>query len=128
MTLPPPLLARFRRRLTTMVRLLAFVVLAKGALFSLCVGDGLASGQMRSNAVLMTASAASAFSDVDESGATSCWHDGSDSCHCTCAHATALPAIASSWGAAPASSTRIALPAVSPHYILLPPALRPPIA
>jgi hypothetical protein len=125
MTSPTPLISRLRGRLATMVWLLAFVVLAKGTLSALCVVDGAASASESAQTIVAT-DATSAHAD-DEDGAT-CWHAGSGGCHCTCVHASAIPATALDWIAARAASARIPLPAVASHPVLTAPGLRPPIA
>jgi hypothetical protein len=122
---PRPLIARLRRRLVTTVWLLAFVVLAKGLMVSLCMTDGLGGPDPATATLVATSSDVAAHTDEN---AASCWHAGSGGCHCTCLHASALPVIASAWAAAPPSDARLTAPVPQPHQILLPPSLRPPIA
>lgn len=120
---PTPLIARLRHRLAAMVWLLAFVVLAKGALGALCLVDGAAPANDGTQIVVAEATAAHA----DDDGAP-CWHAGNGGCHCTCVHASAIPVVALDWLALPASSARIPLPPATAHPIPIAPALRPPIA
>jgi hypothetical protein len=122
---PRPLIARVRHRLVTTVWLLAFVVLAKGLMVSLCMTDGLGGPDPATETLVATSSDIAVHADDD---ATSCWHAGSGGCHCTCLHASALPVITSAWAAASMSDARLAAPVPRPHHILLPPSLRPPIA
>jgi hypothetical protein len=128
--MPPvtsPLIARMRRRLATTVWLLALVVLAQGALASLCLADGLA--QADQDAALTVEKMASDAAALPDSHATApCWHAGSGGCHCVCMHGLALPAIAADWAAAPLQGAHAAPPAAPPRHNLFPPLLRPPIA
>jgi hypothetical protein len=121
---PRPLIARLRHRLVTTVWLLAFVVLTKGLLTSLCMTDGLGGPDPTTATLVATSSDVAAHAD----DGASCWHAGSGGCHCTCLHASALPMIASAWAAAPMSDARMVASVPRPHHILLPPSLRPPIA
>jgi len=125
MTSPTPLISRLRGRLTTLVWLLAFVVLAKGTLAALCVVDGAATDR---EVVQMTAAADSSATHEDGSDGGACWHAGSGGCHCTCVHGSAIPAVALDWLAAPASSALIPEPPAASHPTLIAPAFRPPIA
>ena len=124
----PPLIARLRRRLVTMVWLLALVVLGQSTLASLCLADGLTlADQDSALTVEKPASDATPLSYSDHATAP-CWHAGSGGCHCVCMHGLALPVIASEWAAARLPGTHIARLAAPSRHILLPPLLRPPIA
>ena len=124
MTSPMPLIARLRSRLVKTVWLLAFVMLAKGTLASLCIVDGVAAAGESAQA-LQVAEATAAHAEDD---GASCWHAGGGGCHCTCVHGSAIPVVALDWLAVPASSARIPLPPAATHPILIAPAFRPPIA
>ncbi len=128
MTSPTPLISRLRGRLATLVWLLVFVVLAKGALAALCVVDGAAAANAGGELVQVTAAADAAATHDDDGDGTPCWHAGGGDCHCTCVHGSAIPAVALDWLAAPASSARIPLSPAASHPILIAPAFRPPIA
>jgi hypothetical protein len=121
-----PLITRLRDRFRAIVWLLAFVVLAKSAIASLCAFDGSLGARASDEAARIVASADVAAS-YDGDGA-SCWHAGSGGCHCTCVHASDLPAIASDWLAAPATGARIPPSSAGSHDTPLIPAIRPPIA
>ena len=124
----PPLIARLRRRLMTMVWLLALVVLGQSMLASLCFADGLTPADQDSAlTVEKPASDAATLANSDHATAP-CWHAGSGGCHCVCMHGLALPVIASDWAAARSPAAHGALPAPPSRHILLPPLLRPPIA
>ena len=128
MTSPTPLISRLRGRLTTLVWLLAFVVLAKGTLAALCIVDGAAAASDGVQVAAVAAGADAIPAHDDDGDGAACWHAGSGGCHCTCVHASAIPVAALDWLAAPASSARIALPSAATHPILTAPAFRPPIA
>ena len=123
-----PLIARLRRRLVTMVWLLALVVLGQSTLASLCLADGLAlADQDSALTVEKPASDASTLANSDHATAP-CWHAGSGGCHCVCMHGLALPVIAADWATASPLTAHAALPAPPSRHLLLPPLLRPPIA
>jgi hypothetical protein len=124
----PPLIARLRRRLMTMVWLLALIVLGQGALASLCLADGLALADQDTALTLeKPTSDATPLATSDEMTAP-CWHAGSGGCHCVCTHGLALPVVTSSWTAANLPLAHAALSPVPSRHVLLPPLLRPPIA
>lgn len=121
-----PLITRIRDRFKTIVWLLAFVVLAKSAVASLCAFDGSATALAGAAETAASVDVAAGHDAGDDDAA--CWHAGSGGCHCTCVHASALPAVASNWLAAPVTGTRIPLSPAASHDTPLLPAVRPPIA
>jgi hypothetical protein len=123
---PTPLIARMRPRLFRSVWALAFVILAKGILASLCLVDGFSGSGGASTASAVVSSEVGANHADDD--AAPCWHAGIGGCHCTCVHATPLPVVAWMWFAAPLSSRPVVWLAQPPHSLFLPPSLRPPIA
>ena len=126
--IPPPLIARLRRRLVTTVWLLALVVLGQSALASLCLADGLTPADQGSALAVENSVADTATLSSSDHGIALCWHAGSGGCHCVCMHGLALPVIASDWASAPLQGAHIGPPAAPSRNILLPPLLRPPIA
>lgn len=78
-----------RRRPVTLTWLLALVVLGKSVLASLCFADGLARDALAAPAAAVEIPMSAAHDDD-----ASCWHAGAGGCHCTCVHASALPAAA----------------------------------
>ena len=123
----PALIARLRRRLTTAVWLLALLVLAKSALATSCLGDGVASsGTVASiSAAAHDQGAAPLLDDNDDAP---CWHGGAGGCHCACAHGLGLPVADAVMHAMGSPSS----PPQSSHAAFLSSArqtaLRPPIA
>ena len=124
----PPLIARLRRRLVTMVWLLALVVLGESALASLCLADGLTPADQGSAFAVEKSITDTATLPSSDHGTAPCWHAGSGGCHCVCMHGLALPIVASDWASAPLQGAHIGPPTAPSRHILLPPLLRPPIA
>ena len=115
----PPLIARLRRRLALLAWLCAFVVLAKGALISTCLADGIGVAERPISAALDGPDAVAAHADGEP--ASPCWHAGSGGCHCTCAHSAVVPA--TTW-----STSAIAHEETPTPSIQVAPPPRPPIA
>ena len=121
----PPLITRLRRRIAAAAWLIAFVVLAKAALATACMGDGAAASAVAAAGAVdsVTALSASASDSAD-----ACFHAGSAGCHCACAHGAVL-AVDASTAIAPLLAS-IPLPSISSLALLAPRSttLRPPIA
>ena len=124
----PPLIARLRRRLVTMVWLMALVVLGQSALASLCLADGLTPADQGSTLAVENSVADTATLSSSDHGIALCWHAGSGGCHCVCMHGLALPSVASDWASAPLQGAHVGPPTAPSRNIPLPPLLRPPIA
>ena len=124
---PRPLIARLRRRLAALAWLCTFVVLAKGALISTCLADGVGVAQGPIAATLNVSSDAVAV-HADGDRANPCWHAGSGGCHCTCAHSAVVPA--TTWSTSAVAHEEIPAPTVQVAPRPRPPIaeLRPPIA
>jgi len=121
-----PLIARLRRYLAVAAWSFAFIIGGQSIFAATCVADGL-NGSAGSRAVAVEMRAMP-VAEADVSLAAACWHAEDGECHCACAHASGLPAVASVWDVESlGSGTPIADLCV--HYLTrLATELRPPIA
>lgn len=122
----PPLLTRLRRRLVAMTWLFALLVLAKASFATVCLTDGLSSAPAAITVAADANDAPVAPLLDDEKGL--CWHGGTQGCHCSCVHGTAI--VPGNWllmaTPAPAMPIISATPAIV--IALRDDHLRPPIA
>ena len=119
----PPLITRLRRRIAATAWLFAFVVLAKAAVSTACMGEGTAESVATAGVVDSVTALLESASDSDDN----CFHAGSTGCHCACAHGAVLAVDATT--IIPSLLESIPLPSISSLALLAPRSttLRPPI-
>ncbi|MEO6688122.1 MAG: hypothetical protein ABIS07_08690 [Dokdonella sp.] len=131
----PPLLARLRRRLAASVWLFALLVVAKATIAVGCANEQLATSTSPDTATIASVHESASItlpgstaSASDTTDAERCWHDGSNGCHCACAHSSPLPGVLSDMATPNPGSFEFPATFVLPILARRESALRPPIA